>query len=131
MRPLLKVLALAAAVLGTAQAATALTTTDTNLRRLPSAEAPILGTVPRNTLLLVACGGQWCRTTYRGQVGYVARSLVRPVTGSAQLTGPGTVFYPSCAAAQAAGAAPLRLGRPGYRTGLDRNGNGVACEAGE
>ncbi|MDY6808456.1 MAG: DUF1524 domain-containing protein [Actinomycetota bacterium] len=37
-------------------------------------------------------------------------------------------YYPSCAAARAAGAAPLFVGQPGYRTGLDGDGDGVACE---
>jgi hypothetical protein len=37
-------------------------------------------------------------------------------------------YYPNCAAARAAGAAPIRLGDPGYRAGLDRDGDGVACE---
>jgi hypothetical protein len=32
------------------------------------------------------------------------------------------------AAARAAGAAPLRVGEPGYRSGLDRDSDGVACE---
>lgn len=36
--------------------------------------------------------------------------------------------YPSCAAARAAGAAPLRRGQAGYSTRLDRDGDGVACE---
>ena len=40
----------------------------------------------------------------------------------------GRVHYPNCAAARAAGAAPLRRGDPGYRAGLDRDGDGVACE---
>src|SRR5207302_1787123 len=31
-------------------------------------------------------------------------------------------------AANAAGAAPLLRGEPGYRAGLDRDGDGVACE---
>jgi hypothetical protein len=39
------------------------------------------------------------------------------------------VFYADCAAAEAAGAAPIRRGRPGYRTALDRDGDGVACDA--
>ncbi len=39
-----------------------------------------------------------------------------------------SVFYPDCAAAVAAGAAPIHRGSPGYRTALDSNGNGVACE---
>ncbi len=38
------------------------------------------------------------------------------------------VYYPNCAAARAAGAAPLYQGDPGYRSGLDRDHDGVACE---
>jgi hypothetical protein len=38
------------------------------------------------------------------------------------------VYYRSCEAAQAAGVAPLRTGDPGYRIGLDPDGDGVACE---
>lgn len=38
------------------------------------------------------------------------------------------LYFTSCAAAKAAGKAPLRKGRPGYRVGLDRDGDGVACE---
>ena len=37
-------------------------------------------------------------------------------------------YYANCAAARAAGAAPLYAGEPGYRSGLDRDGDGVACE---
>jgi hypothetical protein len=40
----------------------------------------------------------------------------------------GTAYYANCSAARAAGAAPLRQGEPGYRQGLDRDGDGVACE---
>lgn len=36
--------------------------------------------------------------------------------------------YQNCAAAHAAGAAPLYRGDPGYRSQLDRDGDGVACE---
>lgn len=39
-----------------------------------------------------------------------------------------SAYYPNCAAARAAGAAPMRVGDPGYRAGLDRDGDGVACE---
>ena len=38
------------------------------------------------------------------------------------------VQYASCAEARAAGAAPMRVGEPGYRLGLDRDRDGVACE---
>ena len=37
-------------------------------------------------------------------------------------------YYPNCASARAVGAAPIRVGDPGYRAGLDRDGDGVACE---
>lgn len=37
-------------------------------------------------------------------------------------------YYENCDAARAAGAAPVRRGDPGYRSGLDRNGDGVGCE---
>jgi hypothetical protein len=43
--------------------------------------------------------------------------------------GPGGVFYLYCADALAAGASPLRVGKPGYRPALDRDGDGVACES--
>ncbi len=36
--------------------------------------------------------------------------------------------YANCDAVRAAGKAPLRRGEPGYRSGLDRDGDGVACE---
>src|SRR5688572_26108770 len=39
-----------------------------------------------------------------------------------------SVYYPNCAAARAAGAAPLRFGEPGYRAPLDADGDGVVCE---
>ncbi|MFD1731834.1 hypothetical protein ACFSC4_13390 [Deinococcus malanensis] len=66
MRTTLKVLALAAALTGAAQAATSVTTTTVNLRRLPAMSGPVVGVVPANTLLTVACRGDWCRTSYQG-----------------------------------------------------------------
>jgi hypothetical protein len=45
-----------------------------------------------------------------------------------QFFGSGPVHFPNCASARAAGAAPLRRGDPGYRPGLDRDDDGVACE---
>jgi Excalibur calcium-binding domain len=39
-----------------------------------------------------------------------------------------SVYYPDCKAAKAAGAAPLYVGQPGYRPGLDRDHDGIACE---
>ncbi|EAP98465.1 hypothetical protein JNB_15913 [Janibacter sp. HTCC2649] len=39
-----------------------------------------------------------------------------------------SAYYANCAAARAAGVAPLRRGEPGYRSALDRDNDGVACE---
>lgn len=39
-----------------------------------------------------------------------------------------SAYYPNCAAARAAGAAPIYRGEPGYSGKLDRDGDGVACE---
>ena len=36
--------------------------------------------------------------------------------------------FANCAAARAAGAAPLRRGEPGYGAHLDRDDDGIACE---
>jgi hypothetical protein len=40
----------------------------------------------------------------------------------------GNVYYPNCAAARAAGAAPIYRSQPGYGRHLDRDGDGKACE---
>ena len=37
-------------------------------------------------------------------------------------------YYKNCDAARAAGVAPLLRGEPGYRSALDRDNDGVACE---
>ncbi|PZU02215.1 MAG: deoxyribonuclease [Gordonia sp. (in: high G+C Gram-positive bacteria)] len=41
---------------------------------------------------------------------------------------PASVYYPDCAAAKAAGAAPISAGEPGYRPGLDGDRDGIACD---
>lgn len=41
---------------------------------------------------------------------------------------PAPAYYANCAAVRAAGAAPIRVGQPGYSRKLDRDGDGVACE---
>lgn len=43
-------------------------------------------------------------------------------------TAPATGAFPNCAAARAAGKAPLLRGQPGYSAALDRDGDGRACE---
>jgi hypothetical protein len=39
-----------------------------------------------------------------------------------------SVYYANCSEVEAAGAAPIYAGDPGYSRDLDRDGDGVACE---
>ena len=54
----------------------------------------------------------------------------RPAVPQVEAPDPQTpaAYYANCAAARAAGAAPLLIGQPGYRAPLDRDHDGVACE---
>jgi len=49
-------------------------------------------------------------------------------TPAAPATASGDVYYQNCAAARAAGAAPLHRGQPGYRAQMDGDSDGIACE---
>lgn len=49
--------------------------------------------------------------------------LRQPVRGEA-----GSSYFANCASARAAGVTPLRRGDAGYRAGLDRDNDGIACE---
>jgi hypothetical protein len=48
-----------------------------------------------------------------------------PVNGSIATI---SAYYPNCSAVRAAGAAPIRIGEPGYAPKLDCDGDGIACE---
>lgn len=63
-----------------------------------------------------------------GQVAPAAGSGTGSDTGADTGSGSADVYYTNCAAAWAAGAAPLRQGDPGYRAKLDGDHDGVACE---
>ena len=49
-----------------------------------------------------------------------------PVTTTTSTTP--DVYFANCTEARDAGAAPIMRGEPGYRSGLDRDGDGIACE---
>lgn len=51
-----------------------------------------------------------------------------PAAPAAPAPAPASAYYPNCSAARAAGAAPVRIGQPGYGSHLDRDGDGVGCE---
>lgn len=57
-----------------------------------------------------------------------ASAQAAAAAAKAEAAKPAPVYYANCDAVQAAGAAPLHRGSPGYRSALDSNGNGVACE---
>jgi hypothetical protein len=58
-----------------------------------------------------------------------ARQAVPAPAPAPAAPAPSSVYFGSCADAKAAGAAPLYSGQPGYRAGLDRDRDGVACES--
>jgi hypothetical protein len=49
-------------------------------------------------------------------------SFAEPQSGVAE------IHYRNCAAARAAGAAPIHIGEPGYEPRLDADNDGIACE---
>jgi hypothetical protein len=52
-----------------------------------------------------------------------------PAPAQAQMApAPAAIIYANCTAVRAAGAAPIRVGQPGYSRKLDRDGDGVGCE---
>lgn len=59
----------------------------------------------------------------------IALRTTGPNTALARTGKPGSqVHYPSCSAAGAVRATPIRRGEPGYGRHLDRDGNGIACD---
>ncbi len=59
-----------------------------------------------------------------GLAGVGLAVMLRPAV-DADAFGPN---YPDCNAARAAGVAPLLRGQAGYRSHLDEDGDGIACE---
>ncbi|MFC9165237.1 excalibur calcium-binding domain-containing protein [Streptomyces fungicidicus] len=51
-------------------------------------------------------------------------------SGDDESSSGGSVYYQNCAAARAAGAAPVHRGEPGYGSHLDRDGDGTGCDWG-
>ena len=85
--------------------------------------------------------GLWSPSTCAGDtdqpadtIGAVAPTALptpaQPMTSAAapSVGSDGAVYYASCAAVRTAGKAPLLRGQPGYRSKLDGDRDGVACE---
>ena len=62
-------------------------------------------------------------------LGVAQMAAASPDSGqSTQSTSTSDAYYPNCSAARQAGVTPILRGQPGYRAGLDRDDDGVACE---
>jgi Excalibur calcium-binding domain len=88
---------------------------------VPLARRTTLVALPRTT------------TTTRPAVRTTTTTPRRTATTSTQTTttekaAANVPYFRSCAQAKEAGAAPLHVGEPGYRPGLDGDHDGVACE---
>lgn len=64
-------------------------------------------------------GGYHCHRTLSGGGSAIRRQGA---------IGSGGGAFANCSAARAVGAAPVRVGDPGYGRHLDRDGDGVGCE---
>jgi Excalibur calcium-binding domain len=62
-------------------------------------------------------GGRHC---HRGDGGAPPPPPQRALSGS--------LYFPNCTSARAAGVAPVRAGQAGYGRHLDRDGDGIGCE---
>ena len=74
-------------------------------------------------LILAMAVGMLLAAAYlgAGQPGFMPQTLV---SASQSISAP----YRNCAAARAAGAAPVYRGQPGYAPWLDRDNDGIGCE---
>lgn len=77
--------------------------------------------------------GLWAHDTCNGDTEQPDPNTPVPTTRTPAPQAPsggrgGEVYYENCAAARAAGAAPIHRGEPGYREALDGDRDGVACE---
>lgn len=80
------------------------------------------------TLLLAALAACGPGSDDREPVATARPFIVAPTRAPATTRPVTEAYYANCSEARAAGAAPLSRGQPGYRSALDRDDDGVACE---
>ncbi|MFI0979644.1 excalibur calcium-binding domain-containing protein [Streptomyces sp. NPDC021093] len=82
------------------------------------------------TYKIVVDGGRGGGSTSLTGTAVVRLSVSAPKPAPVRTKKPAPpVYYENCAAARAAGVAPIRKGRPGYGPHLDRDGDGVGCDS--
>ncbi len=79
--------------------------------------------------------GLWSPSTCNGNTSSAASTpaatTTQPSSSSSANTAPSSsssAYYANCSAARAAGVTPIYSGEAGYRSGLDRDRDGIACE---
>lgn len=85
------------------------------------------GQLPLRTAQL-AIAGDWTAAAARYSSVTARPRVVPTARPSTAPPAPAGVYYANCTAARAAGVTPLHVGDPGYRSALDRDGDGIACE---
>ena len=91
----------------------------------PNDASPTIQPTSALTTATVAGNGTRVATTMAPATAAPQAKKASQATTAPQTTS--SVYDKNCAQASTAGAAPITIGQPGYRTGLDPNGNGVAC----
>ncbi|MEU9256368.1 excalibur calcium-binding domain-containing protein [Streptomyces sp. NPDC048270] len=99
-------------------------------------QSPDAGAGPADATLHLIAPGKTCPavagTRLHAEATKAPTKAPTPTQGDADGTsgtgGGGGVSYKNCDAAKAAGAAPIRKGQPGYRSALDKDGDGIACD---
>ncbi len=116
-------------------------TREANIRQSPSIDAPTIGQAAGDSVLEGLNGQSYDpsdgRTWYyvrtpSGLDGWISSKMVTGYAPSAESAyvqeETGGVYYENCAAAEAAGAAPVYEGEAGYAGWLDRDSDGIGCE---
>jgi hypothetical protein len=98
-------------------------------RRLPSAAALAAWCMFASSMSQAHPGGlnaEGCHNNRKTGDYHCHRGSAAPIRQSSRLAGGGA--FPNCTAARSAGAAPVRVGDPGYGRHLDRDADGIGCE---
>ncbi|MEU9109109.1 excalibur calcium-binding domain-containing protein [Streptomyces xanthophaeus] len=97
-------------------------------------QSPEAGAAPADATLHLVAPGKTCPaatgTRLRAEVTQAPAPSPsqKDADGTSGTGGGGSTHYKNCDAAKAAGAAPIRKGQPGYRSALDKDGDGIACD---